>query len=177
MDAPLVTCTKEEQRSVIRFLISEGVKPTEVHRRMKVQYGDACLSQQQVYEWNRKFRNGVTSVAHAPRPGQAHRVVTPESIAAVEALVMENRRVSVDEIAEILNMSHGSTHHVIHDVLQFHKVSARWVPRQLTPELKQRRVDACEELLLSMRKMAYECTTSRVNLWKFTERLKSHIRW
>jgi hypothetical protein len=47
MAAPLVTCTKEEQRSVIRFLTSEGVKPIEVHRRMKVQYGDACLSQQQ----------------------------------------------------------------------------------------------------------------------------------
>ncbi|KDR11787.1 hypothetical protein L798_14292 [Zootermopsis nevadensis] len=49
---------------------------------MKVQYGDACLSQQQVYEWSRKFRSGVTSVANAPHPGQAHRVVTPESIAA-----------------------------------------------------------------------------------------------
>jgi hypothetical protein len=58
---------------------------------MKVQYGDACLSQQQVYEWSRKFRNGVTSVADAPHPGQAHRVVNPESIAAVEALVMKNR--------------------------------------------------------------------------------------
>ena len=29
----------------------------------------------------------------------------------------------------------------------FHKVSGRWVPRQLTPELKERGVDACEELL------------------------------
>jgi len=28
-----------------------------------------------------------------------------------------------------------------------HKVSARWVPRQLTAELKERRVDACQELL------------------------------
>jgi len=26
-------------------------------------------------------------------------------------------------------------------------VSARWVPRQLTEELKERRVDACQELL------------------------------
>jgi len=34
-------------------------------------------------------------------------------------------------------MSHGSTHHVVHDVLQFHKVSASWVPRQLTAELKE----------------------------------------
>jgi predicted nuclease with RNAse H fold len=34
--------------SVIRFLGSEGVKPIEIHRRMKVQYRDACLSLQQV---------------------------------------------------------------------------------------------------------------------------------
>jgi len=48
MAAPFATCTKEEQRSVNRFLSSEGVKPTEIRRRMKVQYGDACLSLQQV---------------------------------------------------------------------------------------------------------------------------------
>jgi len=32
MVAPLATRTKEEQRSVIRFLQSEGVKRTEIHR-------------------------------------------------------------------------------------------------------------------------------------------------
>jgi hypothetical protein len=48
MTAPLATCAKakEEQRSVIRFLSSEGVKPIENNRRMKVQYGGACLSLQ-----------------------------------------------------------------------------------------------------------------------------------
>ena len=99
MAAPLVTCTKEEQRSVICFLSSEGVKPIKIHRRMKVQYGDACLSLQQVYEWTRKFMNGISSVTDSPRPGQAHPVVTPEGIAAVEAIVKENRRVTVNEIA------------------------------------------------------------------------------
>ena len=49
MAATLATCTKEEQRSVVCFLSSEWVKPIEIHRRMKVQYGDACLSLQQVY--------------------------------------------------------------------------------------------------------------------------------
>jgi len=48
MAAPLATCTKEEQRSVMSFLSTEGVKPIEIHRRMEVQYGDACLSLQQV---------------------------------------------------------------------------------------------------------------------------------
>jgi hypothetical protein len=31
MAALLATCTKEEQRSVIRFLSIEGVKPLEIH--------------------------------------------------------------------------------------------------------------------------------------------------
>jgi hypothetical protein len=70
--APLATCTKEEQRSVIRFLGSEVVKPIEIHRRIKVQYDDACLSLQQVYEWTRKFMNGTSSVTDFPRPSQEH---------------------------------------------------------------------------------------------------------
>ena len=80
------------------FLSSEGVKPFEIHRRMKVQYGDVCLSLQQVYERTRKFMNGISSVTDSPRPGQAHQVVTPEAIAAVEAIVKENRRVTANEI-------------------------------------------------------------------------------
>jgi len=114
MAGPLATCTKEEQRSVIR----EGVKPNEIHRQMKVQYGDVCLSVQQVYEWTGKLMNGISSVTDSPRPGQAHPVVTPEGIAAVEAIVKENGRVTVNEIAAHLDMSHGSAHHIVRDVLQ-----------------------------------------------------------
>jgi len=86
-------------RSVIHFLSSEGVKPVRIHRRMKVQYGDACMSLQQVYEWTRNFMNDISSVTDYPRPGQAHPVVTPEAIVAVEAIVKGNRRVTVNEIA------------------------------------------------------------------------------
>ena len=109
---PLATCTKEEQRSVIRFLNSEGVKPIEIHRRMKVQYGDACLSLQQVYEWTRKFMNGISSVTDSPRLAQAHRVVTPEAIATVEVIVKENRRVTVNEIGAYLDMNYGSADYI-----------------------------------------------------------------
>ena len=93
---------------------SEGVKPIEIHQRMKVQYGDACLPLQQVCEWTWKFMNGISSVTDSPRPGQAHRVVTPEAIAAVEANVKENRRVTMNEIAAHIDISHGSAHHMVH---------------------------------------------------------------
>jgi len=41
--------------------------------------------------------------------------VTPEAIAAVEAIVKDNYRVTVNEIAVHEDMSHGSAHYIIHD--------------------------------------------------------------
>jgi len=70
--------------SVIRFLSNEGVKPIEIHLRMNVQYGDACLSLQQVYEWIRKFMKGISSVTDSPRPGA--RVV---ALSAIEIFFIE----------------------------------------------------------------------------------------
>ena len=64
MAAPLSFCTKEEQRSVIRFLWSEGVSGAEIHRRLSAQYGNSVLLQRRSYEWIEKFRNGRTSVTH-----------------------------------------------------------------------------------------------------------------
>jgi len=118
MAAPLANYTKVEQRSAFRFLSTEGVKSIEIHRRMKVQYSDGCLSLQQVYKWTRKFMNGISSVTDSPRPGQTHRAVTPEAIEAVEDTMKENRCVTVNEIAPHLDMSHASAHHIVHDVLQ-----------------------------------------------------------
>jgi len=39
--------------------------------------------------------NGISSVTLSPRPGQAHPVVTPEAIAAVEAIMKENRSIMI----------------------------------------------------------------------------------
>jgi len=59
--------------------------------------------------------NGISSVTDSPRPGQAHPVVTPEGNAAVEAILKENRRVTVDKIAAYLDMRHGPAHHIVRD--------------------------------------------------------------
>jgi DNA-binding IclR family transcriptional regulator len=41
--------------------------------------------------------------------------VTPEDIAAVEAIVKENCHVALHKIAARLDMSHGSAHRIVHD--------------------------------------------------------------
>lgn len=72
MAAPLLVCTKEEQRAPIRFLWSEGASEAEIHQRLLAQYGNSVLPQRSVYEWIEKFKNGRKSVAHgAGQPSTA----------------------------------------------------------------------------------------------------------
>jgi hypothetical protein len=40
--------------------------------------------------------------------------VTPEAIAAVEAIMKKNHHVTVNGIATHLDMSHGSAHHIVY---------------------------------------------------------------
>jgi hypothetical protein len=77
---------------------------------MEVQYGDASLSLQQVYKWPKKVMNSISSVTDSPRPGH-----TPEVTAAVEAIVKENRCVTVNVTTAHLDLSHRSAHHFVHD--------------------------------------------------------------
>ena len=112
-------CTKQEQRSVGRFLFSEVVKPIEIHRQIRIQYGDRCMSHTRVYEWIEKLKNGVTSVEDSPLLGRAFTAVMEDNIAAVENTVQENQRVTVKEAASLLDISVGSDHHIIHDELKF----------------------------------------------------------
>jgi hypothetical protein len=47
------------------ILGSENEKLADIRRRMKRHYGDACVSLQQVYEWHRKFKSVVSTLADA----------------------------------------------------------------------------------------------------------------
>jgi hypothetical protein len=83
--APLSVCTKEEQRSVIRFLCSEGASGAETHRRLSAQYGNSVLPQRSVYEWIDKFKNGRTSVTHEEGAGRPSTATTDDNIERVRA--------------------------------------------------------------------------------------------
>jgi len=76
MAVKLINCTKEEQRSVVRFLWAEGVPGVQIHLRMCAQYGDKFLSRKIVCEWIEMFKNGRTSVMDAERSGHPATITT-----------------------------------------------------------------------------------------------------
>jgi ribosomal protein S25 len=75
------------------------------------------MSRTAVFRWCSDFRHGRVSTADMPRPGQAHVVITEESIASVNSLVRENRRITTREIADSLSVSMGIAVTILHEQL------------------------------------------------------------
>jgi len=90
MAAKLINCTKEEQRSVIRFLWAERVPGAKIHLHMCAQYGDKVLSRRIVYEWSEMFENGRTSVTDAERYGHPATTTTTRNEDRTLELIREN---------------------------------------------------------------------------------------
>jgi hypothetical protein len=122
---------KLEYRSVIKFLTLEGETPKNVHERMTKVYGVTCPSYTTVKNWARDVCFGKEQNRSEPCSGWPSTAVTDESIQAVVDIIMEDRRITLDEIAHILGISYERVHHIIHQDLEISNVCADWVPRML----------------------------------------------
>jgi hypothetical protein len=100
-----------------------------------------------VHEWIAMFKNGCTSVTDDERSGRPSTSTTEEITERVCVMILDNQRVTIDEVVYHLLISQGSVHEIIHNRLGFHKVCARWVPKQLTEEHKRSRLTICQRLL------------------------------
>ncbi len=117
VEPPLLISTFEEQRSVIRFFLAENIKPCEIYRRMHSQYGSLCMNSSSFYSWVEKFKNGRTSIETEQHSGRTIEISTPEVMKNVERLILEDRRISVEEVSPKLGVSVGTVHKIIQDDL------------------------------------------------------------
>ena len=62
-------------------------------------------------------------------------------------MVLDDRRIKVREIAEVVNMSRERVCHILNQHLSMRKLSARWVPRFLTVDQKRVRMNISNALL------------------------------
>ena len=142
MTTRLANSSSLEQRGVIRFLLAESVKSCEILSRMQRQYGPSCMSRANFYKWAQAFKDGRESITDDLRSGRPVDVSTPKAVQAVEDLIKSDRRVTLDEIATKLDISHGTVYAIVREKLHFSKVSCRWVPKMLTDDHKMQRLMA-----------------------------------
>lgn len=136
-----------EQRVCLKFCVSNKISCAEALKMLTAADGDSTMSKTQAYEWYKEFKAGRTVVDDLPRFGRPSTSVTDENIEEVKKIVLEDRRVSIREIAADLGVSFRSVQSVMHDVLGLRRVEARLVLRVLNVLQKQYRIAVAEEML------------------------------
>lgn len=63
----------------------------------------------------------------------------------VKAIIKADRRVTVQDIALDVDLSVGTVHTILHEDLHLSKLAARWVPRLLTEEHKEKRLEMARD--------------------------------
>ncbi len=146
---------KEDQCSEIRFCVRQGCSRAETCRRLQAAHPGTALSDSQINRWYAKFLSTPNlDLKDAPR-SHGKRVLTPAKVAQIQTAVDADRRRSVKEIANIVNVSHGSVHNALKKDLKLSRCPAKWVPHLLTPAQKARRVMTARASLQFLRRRGY----------------------
>ena len=147
MASSVVKECRLEMRSVIKFLHMKGKKPNEIHSELKDTYQDKAPSLFIVQYWVRRFRCGFSNISDDARSGRPVSALTVENVDKVRKLILEDRHITLAQIVYETRLSKGSIVTIIHDHLAMSKVTARWVPRLLTDEMKAERLRCSNTLL------------------------------
>ena len=105
------------------------------------------MSRTQCYEWFKRFKEGRMSVGEDPRPGRRCSSTNDDHVERVRAVIRGNRHLTVRDVADEVGIRMGSCHQIFTEKRQMHRVSAKFVPRLLTDDQKENRVESSQELL------------------------------
>ena len=133
----------EEQRYAIKFCIKLGKSASETKELLKEAFGESTMSQATIYRWYESFKSGRKSAELEGGPGAPCTALTEVTINTSAAIIREDPHLTVRQFATLLNISVGSAHTLLTDVLGLSRVCARWIPRLLSPEQKLNRVEVC----------------------------------
>ncbi|PNF14609.1 hypothetical protein B7P43_G12122 [Cryptotermes secundus] len=100
-----------EQRFCIKFCFKLGKTAAETHQMLKQAFDDKSLGQTQTYDWYKRFKNGRISTDDDDRSGRPSTGTTPENVAEVRDLILQNRRLTIQDLCNTLGLSYDGTVH------------------------------------------------------------------
>jgi len=137
---------RKEQRVCITFCSNLGKRATETLEMIQQGFGDQSLSRTQVFQWHVRFKTGRTSVDDDEHTGRPTSCTTPETVARIQEIIRQERRRTIRDIAEEVEVDYGTCKRFLTEELGMHRVAAKFVPGILTADQKQQRVNVCTEL-------------------------------
>ena len=110
--------------------------------------------------WFAEFSLGRTSTDDALRSGRQNEAVNEQTVKEVIRIVLKDRKIKLSEIAVIVHISKERIGHILREHLSMKKLSARSVPRLLTIDQKQQRVDDSEHDLVLLKRNPWDFFSS-----------------
>ena len=110
-------------------------------------YSESAMSKTRAHEWYKRFQDGREDVEYDERPGRPSTSTTDENVEKVKEMVMNDRRITIREFADDFGISTGSCHEIFSNVLGIKRMAAKFVPKLLNLEQKQRRMEVAQESL------------------------------
>ena len=101
------------------------------------------MSKTIIYEWHRRFQNGRKDVEDDERPGRPSTTQTDANVKKVKEIIINDNQKAADHIGIAI----GSCHEIVSKVLGVKRVAAKFVPKLLNFEQKQRRIKVAQESL------------------------------
>lgn len=138
---------EKEFRVLIKHCFLMGKNTVQAKQWLDKCYSDSAPSATTVKRWYADLKRGRTDTNDAERPGRPNSAVVPENIKKVHKIVLADRKLKLREIAEELMISEGSAFTILHKHLSMRKLCSKWVPRLLTVDQKQQRIDDSERCL------------------------------
>ena len=143
--------TRMEQRINLKFLVKLRKSPTECFKLLTEVYGEDEMSRPRVFKWHKRFKSGREEVEDDPRSGRPSTTKTDKNIVRVKQMVRSDRRLTIRMIADNLDLNRESVRSILLHDLGMRKVCAKLVPKILSEDQKQRRVDFCKDMLEKIR--------------------------
>lgn len=141
-----------ECRAVIKYFVLKGWKATQIQTDFIETLGERAPSLKTISKWVNEFKRGRESLEDDPRSGRPKTATTPEIVEKVHKILMSDRRLKLQQIAEMVGISKERVHVIVVQELGMKKLSARWVPRLLSDDQKKERARVCKSNLKRLKR-------------------------
>ena len=127
-----------EERYAIKLCSKLGKNATETYGMLQTAFRASCMNRA-----SRRFKEGTASVRDDERCGRSKEVRTLELFGQIKNFIDKDRRVSIEAISAQFDVSVGTVHTIIRrEELKMRKICAKFVPRVLREDQKERRCHA-----------------------------------
>jgi transposase len=108
------------------FKLQKSAKET--HKMLKLVYGNAAMTMKMVQKWFERFHNGCELVEDKERSGHPSTSKAQKIVERVTEMIRSNRRLTIREISEDLNISYGSVQNILTTDFNMRQVSEKFLP-------------------------------------------------